>query len=92
MTSNLDTIPFPIQSRYIGIVKNMFRFNDAINPSIHLAGLPFPGRKGQTCQAGSEESEHIFDNGYSRITKIKGIKGLRAPPTYAGKGDLADRC
>ena len=51
----------------IATVKSMFRFHDALNPSIHLAGLPFPSRKGQTCQAGTEESEHIFDNSYMPI-------------------------
>ena len=56
-----------IEIGVIATVKNMFRFHDALNPSIHLAGLPFPGRKGQTCQAGTEESEHIFDNSYNRV-------------------------
>ena len=56
----------------IATVKSMFRFHDALNPSIHLAGLPFPSRKGQTCQAGTEESEHIFDNSYRVLGEKKG--------------------
>jgi hypothetical protein len=43
----------------------MFRFHNAIGNSFHLAGLPLPGRKGQTRQVGSKESEHIYDNSYS---------------------------
>jgi hypothetical protein len=54
------------ESGSIATVKNMFRFHDALSPNIHLAGLPFPGRKGQTCQGGTEESEHIFDNSYKQ--------------------------
>jgi hypothetical protein len=68
------TVPFDAlfsditrQNCFIANVLNMFRFHDALNPSIHLAGLLFPGRKGQTCQAGTEESEHIFDNGYNPL-------------------------
>ena len=45
---------------------NMFRFDDAIEPSFHIAGLPFHGGKRQTRNVGSKESEHIYDNSYKR--------------------------
>jgi hypothetical protein len=37
--------------------------------SFHLAGLPFPGRKGQTRQVGIKESEHVSDNCYSSFLR-----------------------
>ena len=30
---------------YVPVVKNMFRFHDALDPIFHLAGLLFPGRE-----------------------------------------------
>jgi hypothetical protein len=32
-----------ISYRFIPVVKNMFRFHDALDHSFHLAGLRFPG-------------------------------------------------
>jgi hypothetical protein len=45
----------------------MFRFHDVLDPGFHLVGLLFPGRKGQTRQVGTKESEHIFDNSYKSL-------------------------
>ena len=55
---------FPYQFFFIANVINMFRFDDAIEPSFTFAGLPFPGGKRQTHNVGSKESEHIYDNLY----------------------------
>jgi hypothetical protein len=43
----------------------MFRFHDAPDPSFHMAGLLFPGRKGQTRHVGAKESEHMYDIRYN---------------------------
>ena len=77
----------------IATVKNMFRFHDARNPSNHLAGLLFPGRKGQTCQAGTEESEHIFNNSYkgehSYYFRLYGLDIALDLPEGATKKEVA---
>jgi hypothetical protein len=58
----------------IANVISMFRFDDRIEPSFHLAGLLFPGRNGRNRQIekhrslDNKEWSHIFDNSNTNVS------------------------